>query len=72
MQYGMFTQEGDHMVFSTVVAAKQMMKSLGTTPGDAYDFAERRLELLASSEMFKEAMDTVVRESVYQEIYGVD
>ena len=71
MKYGMFTQEGDLLVFGIVGAAKEMMARLGTTQGDAYDFAERKLEILATANGFNEAMDPGVREAVYAEIYSV-
>lgn len=70
MKYGMKTQEGDILVFGIVGAAKQMMERLGTNAGDAFDFAERKLQILANAEPFSEATDTAVLESVYNEIYG--
>ena len=70
MKYGMFTQEGDLLVFGIVGAAKEMMTRLGTTQGDAYDFVERKLQILANAEPFSEATDTAVLEAVYNEIYG--
>lgn len=70
MKYGMKTQEGDIMVFGIVGAAKQMMERLGTNAGDAFDFAERKLQVLANAEGFKEATTSEVRDAVYNEIYN--
>lgn len=68
MNYEMFSPEGNTLVQGIVGAAKQMMKDLGTTPEEAYMFAERKLEILSNTSGFGEAMDTAVRENVYLEI----
>jgi hypothetical protein len=61
MYYGMFTDKGNQIVDGIVIAAKES--------GWSYDYVMGRLTDLASVEGFEEAMDTAVKEYVYEAIF---
>ena len=62
--FAMFTPEGDQLVCRIANVAIQMLKDGDFTTANAYDFAFRKLRLLANSDDFSEADDTAVRECV--------
>jgi len=59
-EYGMFTEEGDYEVFRIVDLAKRARLTWNQVKG--------LLQQLSSTEGFEEAMDTVVRERVWEEL----
>ena len=59
-EYGMFTEEGDYEVFKIVDLAKRARLTWNQVKG--------LLQQLSSTEGFEEAMDTVVRERVWEEL----
>lgn len=65
--YGMFTDKGNYMVGRIVDAANEMLVLDGDEL-NAWRFAYRELQKLATSEEFGEATDTEVREQVYAAI----
>lgn len=65
MSYGMFTRTGNLLVDRIVQASLLISDDLA----ECYAFAERRLEILSCGEGYIEAMDTAVRETVFDAIY---
>ena len=59
-EYGMFTEEGDYEVYRIVDLAKRARLTWNQVKG--------LLQQLSSTEGFEEAMDTVVRERVWEEL----
>lgn len=59
-EFGMFTEEGDYEVFRIVDLAKRARLTWNQVKG--------LLQQLSSTEGFEEAMDTVVRERVWEEL----
>ena len=59
-EYGMFTEEGDYEVFRIVDLAKRARLTWHQVSG--------LLTQLSNTEGFEEAMDTVVRERVWEEL----
>ena len=59
-EYGMFTEEGDYEIFRIVDLAKRARLTWNQVKG--------LLQQLSSTEGFEEAMDTVVRERVWEEL----
>ena len=59
-EYGMFTEEGDYEVFRIVDLAKRARLTWNQVSG--------LLTQLSNTEGFEEAMDTVVRERVWEEL----
>ena len=66
--FGMFTLEGDQLVFRIVQATIKMLNDGDFTKSEAYDFVIRKLMLLSNSDDFREADDTAVRENVLSTI----
>jgi len=60
-EFGMFTEEGDYEVFRIVDLAKRARLTWSQVSG--------LLEQLSSDLAYEEAMDTVVRERVWEDIY---
>ena len=59
-EFGMFTEEGDYEVYRIVDLAKRARLTWNQVKG--------LLQQLSSTEGFEEAMDTVVRERVWEEL----
>ena len=59
-EFGMFTEEGDYEVFRIVDLAKRARLTWNQVSG--------LLTQLSNTEGFEEAMDTVVRERVWEEL----
>ena len=59
-EFGMFTEEGDYEVFRIVDLAKRARLTWNQVTG--------LLQQLSNTEGFEEAMDTVVRERVWEEL----
>jgi len=59
--YGMFTEEGDKIIYAVVMAAKANKYD--------WDMVEHLLKGIATINGFEEATDTEVREAVYIELY---
>ena len=59
-EYGMFTEEGDYEIFRIVDLAKRARLTWNQVTG--------LLQQLSNTEGFEEAMDTVVRERVWEEL----
>ena len=59
-EFGMFTEEGDYEVFRIVDLAKRARLTWSQVSG--------LLQQLSSDPAFEEAMDTVVRERVWEEL----
>ena len=59
-EYGMFTEQGDYEVFRIVDLAKRARLTWHQVSG--------LLEQLSNTEGFEEAIDTVVRERVWEEL----
>jgi hypothetical protein len=59
-EFGMFTEEGDYEVFRIVDLAKRARLTWSQVSG--------LLEQLSNNDGFEEAMDTVVRERVWEEL----
>jgi hypothetical protein len=59
-EYGMFTEEGDYEVYRIVDLAKRAKLTWNQVKG--------LLEQLSDNPEFEEAMDTVVRERVWEEL----
>jgi hypothetical protein len=59
-EFGMFTEEGDYEVFRIVDLAKRARLTWSQVTG--------LLEQLSNNDGFEEAMDTVVRERVWEEL----
>ena len=59
-EYGMFTEEGDYEVYRIVDLAKRARLTWNQVKG--------LLEQLSDNPEFEEAMDTVVRERVWEEL----
>ena len=59
-EYGMFTEEGDYEVYRIVDLAKRARLTWHQVSG--------LLTQLSNTEGFEEAMDTVVRERVWEEL----
>lgn len=65
--FGMYTTEGNYMVARIVDAANKLLAQDGDQV-TAWKFAKRELSKLATADEFGEAMDTDVREYVYNEV----
>jgi hypothetical protein len=61
MYYGMFTDKGNQIVDGIVIAAKES--------GWSFEYVLKLLTDLASVEGLEEAMDTAVKEYVYEAIF---
>jgi hypothetical protein len=61
MYYGMFTDKGNRIVDGIVIAAKES--------GWSFEYVLKLLTDLASVEGLEEAMDTAVKEYVYEAIF---
>jgi hypothetical protein len=61
MYYGMFTDKGNQIVDGIVIAAKEF--------GWSFEYVLKLLTDLASVEGLEEAMDTAVKEYVYEAIF---
>jgi len=59
-EFGMFTEEGDYEIFRIVDLAKRARLTWSQVSG--------LLEQLSNTEGFEEAIDTVVRERVWEEL----
>ena len=59
-EYGMFSEEGDYEVYRIVDLAKRARLTWNQVKG--------LLEQLSNNPEFEEAMDTVVRERVWEEL----
>ena len=59
-EFGMFTEEGDYEIFRIVDLAKRARLTWHQVSG--------LLEQLSNTEGFEEAIDTVVRERVWEEL----
>lgn len=76
--FGMFTDKGNYMVSRIADAARELAGVDGPENPTrlAWQWAKRELEKLATADEFGEAMDTEVRELVYDHVVenklGVD
>ena len=59
-EFGMFTEQGDYEIFRIVDLAKRARLTWSQVSG--------LLEQLSNTEGFEEAIDTVVRERVWEEL----
>ena len=59
--FGMFSKDGDKIIYAVVMAAKANKYD--------WDMVEHLLKGIATIDGFEEATDTEVREAVYVELY---
>ena len=69
-QYGMFTESGDYMVDRAVRAGLKLAQLDAASNAETWQFVQRELAKLATTEDFAEATDTVVREEVFDALWN--
>lgn len=69
--YAMFTEQGDTEVGKIVDLVIDEVRDGCLHPSDAYDSAVASLEMLRLVPGFEEAMDTAVRDEVYDHLMEV-